>query len=66
MYRNKVESIVWDTTLELRRTVSLDDFQDYVDNESFYNDINHEEKICTINELETAIKRMNKEYLESR
>jgi len=56
---NRVESIVHDTILELKREVTVDDFRDYVDDTNFYNDINNEEIICTLSQLNSAIELMN-------
>jgi len=56
---NRVESIVHDDILELKREVSFDDYEDFCDDENFYNDLDHNQFICSIDELKAAIKQMN-------
>ncbi|MFA5772874.1 MAG: hypothetical protein WC974_09115 [Thermoplasmata archaeon] len=55
---NKVESIVYNDSLK-GSAVELSQYEEYCDEEYFYNDIEHFEKICTIDSLIVAIDKIN-------
>jgi hypothetical protein len=59
---NRQEAIVHDDILSNKREATIEDYELYLDEENFYNDEDHEQFICTKDELEAAINLMNSDY----
>ena len=52
---NRIESIVHDKKLALRRKVRLSDFTGYFDKHNLFNDIDHCDVVCTLDELKDVL-----------
>lgn len=67
MNLSKVESIIYDNILREKRKMKYEDYELFCDDEMFYNDLEKNDKICSIAELKDAIEKMNdllEEYCE--
>ena len=55
----RVEAIVHDDLLTNQRDAIIEDYEEFILDDNFYNDTEHNEVICSVDELKTAIKEMN-------
>jgi hypothetical protein len=59
---NRVESIIFDDIISNNRKAVFEDYEVFCDNENFFNDIEHNEIICSVEELKSAVILMNNEF----
>jgi len=57
----RVEAIVHDDLLTNQRDAVIEDYEEFILDDNFYNDIEHNEIICSVDDLKRAIKEMNAE-----
>jgi len=57
----RVEAIVHDDLLTNQRDAVIEDYEEFIKGSKFYNDIDHNEVICSVDDLKRAIKEMNAE-----
>ena len=60
---NRVESIVHNDILVNKRGMTLLDYEQYIEDGSFYNDLEHQQLICSVDELVAAINSINQDNL---
>jgi hypothetical protein len=61
----RVEAIVHDNILTNKRAAVIEDYEEFISNDDFYNDVDHTQIICSKGDLEQAIEKMNS-FLEKK
>jgi len=59
---NRIESIIFDNIIRDNRKANFEDFEIFCDNANFFNDIEHNDIICSIDILKRAIFLINNEF----